>query len=98
MQFRTFWQRSNFRPSIPSAASQTVTVCILCSQHSENTNEYEEDCTLFNMGLPGWPWQRLRIAPFYFVFEALTRKHNLFYTLSRQVLYHAKLQIVARIA
>jgi predicted metal-binding protein len=46
---------SNFRPSIPPAASQTVTVCILCRQDGEDTNEYEEaDCTLFKKGLPGW--------------------------------------------
>ena len=54
------------------------------------------DCTLFKKGLPDGG-HRLRIAPFYFVFEAFTRKNKPFYTFLCEVLYYAKLEIVARI-
>ena len=54
-----FGKESNFRPSIPSATSQTVTVCIVCRQDSEDTNEYAEaGCTLFNMTVTGLAWNK----------------------------------------
>jgi hypothetical protein len=63
-----FGKESNFRLPFPYVARRTVTICILCSQHNEDANEYEEaDCTLFKMGVTGLAWQRLRIAPIYLV-------------------------------
>jgi predicted metal-binding protein len=72
-----FGKESNFRPSIPPAARQTETVCIVCRQDSEDTNEYAEaDCTLFKMGVTGLGVAKTSNGAVLLRFEAFSRRDN----------------------